>query len=144
MHKLLYSFSIKIFRLMSQPVAHNTFDFIVTFKLCASRKLFQGTKPVKAWRCKVWAEGEMREQFSAYVVDGPNRLGCCVRPCVVMMQDDSFWLLTPTFVLYVFLEFVLYVCPLRLFFMFVLYETPGTIHCWHSSMNFLSFAPFFN
>ena len=31
---------------MSQPVAHNIFDFIVIFKLRASRELFQGTKQV--------------------------------------------------------------------------------------------------
>ena len=46
-HKLPYSLGIKIFGLLSQPVAHNTFDFIVTFKLRASREGFQGTKQVK-------------------------------------------------------------------------------------------------
>ncbi|KAL8184826.1 UNVERIFIED_CONTAM: hypothetical protein K2H54_030136 [Gekko kuhli] len=40
--------SVKIFRLMSQPVAHNTFDFIDTFKHRASRERFQGTKQVKS------------------------------------------------------------------------------------------------
>ena len=46
----------------------------------------------------------MREQFLAQVVDGLHRLGCCVRPCIVMMQDDSFRLMTPAFVLYVFFD----------------------------------------
>ena len=104
MHKLPYSLSIKIFRLISQPVAQNTFDFILTFKLSASRELFQGTKQVKVWRGKVWAVRGIREQFPFEVVDGLHRLGCCVRPCIFMMQDDSFWLMTPAFVLYVFFD----------------------------------------
>ena len=89
---------------MSQPVAHNTFNFILTFKLCASRELFQGTKQVKVWRSKVWAVRGMRKQFPAQIVDGLHRLGCCVRPCTVMMRDDSFRLMTPAFVLYIFFD----------------------------------------
>ena len=46
----------------------------------------------------------MREQFSDQVVDGLHRLGCCVWPCIVMMQDNSFRLITPAFVLYVFFD----------------------------------------
>ena len=111
---------------MSQPVAHNTFDFIVTFKLWASPELFQRTKQVKVWRGKVWAVRWTREQFPAQVVDGLHRLGCCVRPCIVMMQDDSFRLMTSAFVLYAFFAFVLYVYPMHLFFIFVHYETCGT------------------
>ena len=57
----------------------------------------------------------MREKFPGLVVDGLHRLGCCVRPCLVMMQDDSFKLMPPAFVLCVFFALVLYVCPLQLF-----------------------------
>ena len=46
----------------------------------------------------------MREQFPAQVVDGLHRLGCCVRPCIFMMQEDSFLLITLAFVLHVFFD----------------------------------------
>ena len=50
------------------------------------------------------------EQFPAQVVVDLHRLGRCVRPCIVMMQDDSFRLMTLRLF---FLSF------LRLFLMFV-------------------------
>ena len=46
-HKLPHSLRRNIFRLMSQPVAHNTFDLIITLTLRASRERFQGNKQVK-------------------------------------------------------------------------------------------------
>ena len=59
----------------------------------------------------------MKEQFSAQVANGLHCLGCCARPCIVTKEDDSFRLMAPAFVLYVFFACVLSVCRLRLFFM---------------------------
>ena len=101
---------------MSQIVTLNTFEFIVTFKLCASRELFQGTKQVKVWRGRGWAARGMREQFPAQDVDDLHRLGCFVMPCIVMMQDDSFRLMTRAFVLYV------------VFDLFQQFTVVGTVH----------------
>jgi len=88
------------------------FDFIfVTFKLCTF--CVQRTKQVKAWRGKVWAVKGMRKQFPVQVVHGLHCLACCVRTCIVMMQDDSFRLMNPAFVFYVFFDptSLAHICP---------------------------------
>ena len=58
----------------------------------------------------------MRKQFPAQVVDGLHRLGCCVRPCIVTMQDDSFRLMTPAFAFDVFFD------------LFQQFAVVGTVH----------------
>ena len=113
MRKLPYSLSIKIFRLISQLVSHNTFDFIViTFNVCASPEIFSRDQTRESLKGQGLGCEGMKEQFPSQVVDGLHRLDCCVRPCIVMMQDDSFRLMTPAFVFMSFLRlfFVLVTC----------------------------------
>ena len=103
----------------SRPVAHNTFFFIGTFKPCASLEFFEGPNRWKSEGARSGLLGEWWSGSQPWLFK-VSRLGCCEKPCVVMMQDDSFRLVISAFVFCLF------------------WSVSAVCSSWHCSQSFFS------
>jgi len=87
LNKGTYSCPTKVALLLPQPLAHDVLQCLVICITVSSLAIFQSTKQVKIWRCKVRTVGHMKRQCPSKFCDCLSGVHICMWPSIVMDEQ---------------------------------------------------------
>ena len=90
-NKLLYFFSVEIFRLGFLSFVHGALHFIIARKIYSTQKLFQAAKQREIIGGQVWTVKRAWQLFSMKMTDGFPRSYCRMRPSIVLEKPNDNW-----------------------------------------------------